>query len=125
MNPYHFNAAPNLFVFAKQLRKHQTPAEKALWEALRNREFKGYKFRRQHPFGKYIPDFYCHKAKLCIEVDGSIHRDEEVKKFDEIRQEAIESCGIKVIRFTNNEIMNDSEKVLGKIWEIIKGKDST
>jgi very-short-patch-repair endonuclease len=117
MKPYHFNAAPNLFVFARQLRKKQTLAEKELWEALRNRRFKGYKFRRQHPFGKYIPDFYCHSAKLCIEVDGAIHKDEDVKQMDEIRQEAIESCGIKVIRFTNDEIMDDKEKVLARICE--------
>jgi imidazole glycerol-phosphate synthase subunit HisF len=99
---------------AKDLRKNMTDAEKVLWFHLKQ-NLVGFKFRRQHPLGIYIADFYCHKAKLVIELDGSIHDNEEVKTNDEIRQRNIEEGGIKVIRFKNEEIFNDIETVLRRI----------
>jgi len=63
--------------FARELREKQTPAEALLWQLLRNRRLLGFKFRRQHQFGDYIADFYCHEARLIIECDGSVHNPHE------------------------------------------------
>ncbi len=76
---------------------------------------KGLKFRRQHPVRNYILDFYCHQLKLAIEADGSIHDKEESKITDLERQNYIESMGIVVIRFTNDEIQRHMESVIEKI----------
>lgn len=91
-----------------------TDAEKILWLYLKQ-HFEGFKFSRQHPFGIYIADFYCHKSKLVIEVDGKIHDDVEIKANDEARQQSIEEAGITVIRFRNEEIFKEPEMVLQKI----------
>lgn len=103
-----------IFENAKVLRKSMTDAEKALWFHLKQKP-DGFKFRRQHPLGVYIADFYCHKLKLVIELDGSVHNVEEVKINDEIRQRVIEESGIKVIRFTNERVFNDLEMVIQEI----------
>ena len=118
-NPYKsggmFDGASHLiFGMAKQLRKNMTDTEKILWSHLKQ-NINGYKFRRQHPFGIYIADFYCHKAKLIIELDGSVHNDENVKNNDEIRQRTIEERDIKVIRFSNERVFKDLEMVLQEI----------
>ena len=107
-------ASPLIFEMAKDLRKNMTDAEKILWLYLKQ-HFEGFKFRRQHPFGIYIADFYCHKSKLVIEVDGKIHDDVEIKANDEARQQSIEEAGITVIRFRNEEIFKEPEMVLQKI----------
>ena len=106
-----FGASKIIFENAKELRKNMTNAEKILWGYLKAKP-NGYKFRRQHPLGIYIADFYCHKLKLVIELDGSIHDKEEVKMNDEERQKLIEEDGLIVIRFKNNEIMNNIDEVL-------------
>ena len=85
----HAGAKPELFRFAEKLRANMTEAEKKLWEFLRLKP-KGFKFRRQHPLGRYILDFYCHKAKLAIEIDGKYHELSEQKKLDETRTNEIE-----------------------------------
>ena len=77
-------ADANLFARANSLRKRQTHAEETLWLYLRQKPL-GYKFRRQHPFGIYILDFFCYKLNLIIEVDGSVHNDPQVKANDEYR----------------------------------------
>ena len=82
-----------------------------LWGYLKAKP-NGFKFRRQHPLGIYIADFYCHKLKLVIELDGSVHDNEEVKKNDALRQKLIEEDGLNVIRFTNKEVMNNIQNVL-------------
>ncbi len=69
---FYYNTTAGILKLAGELRKNQTPAEKALWQALRKRNLRGHKFRRQHPVGHFIVDFYCHSSKLVIEVDGSI-----------------------------------------------------
>jgi very-short-patch-repair endonuclease len=79
----------------------------------------GYKFRRQHPIGLYIADFYCHKAKLVIEVDGSIHNLNDIKEFDEIRENELVNRGYTVLRFTNQQVMERAEEVLKIISERI------
>ena len=107
-----------LFENATQLRKNMTAAEMSLWLHLR-KGLNGYKFRRQHPIGVYIADFYCHKAKLIIELDGSIHNQENVKINDAIRQADLEKWGYKVIRFTNHEVFEQLELVVKKISDKI------
>ena len=87
-------ANPLVFARAEELRKTMTHAEELLWYHLKQKP-EGYKFRRQHPFGPYIFDFYCHKAKLVVEIDGSIHELEEVKINDEIRLKTIEDSGLR------------------------------
>ena len=106
-----FGASKIIFENAKELRKNMTHAEKILWNHLKVKP-NGYKFRRQHPLGIYIADFYCHKLKLVIEIDGSIHDNDEVKLNDEERQKLIEEDGLTVMRFKNAEILNDIANVL-------------
>ena len=107
-----------IFENATQLRKNMTAAEMSLWLHLRSGLF-GYKFRRQHPISIYIADFYCHRAKLIIELDGSIHNQEDVKKNDAIRQADLEKWGYTVIRFTNHEVFEQLELVVKKISDKI------
>jgi imidazole glycerol-phosphate synthase subunit HisF len=114
-----FDGAGNLiFQNAKALRKQPTDAERMLWMHLRTRPG-GHKFRRQHPAGNFILDFYCHALKLAIEVDGSVHNDAQVKLDDQERQTILENTGITVIRFTNTEIMQQMESVMNRIEEAI------
>jgi len=100
---------------AKEMRKNPTPAEAKLWSALRNRK-SGFKFRRQHPIANYIVDFVCIEKGLIIEVDGDIHQYQLSKDYE--RQLLLEEKkGYKVIRFTNNEILNNIDNVLNNIEE--------
>ncbi len=99
---------------ACQLRKAQTPAESRLWHELRNRRFVGYKFRRQHPVGPYIADFYCHDANLIIELDGESHLGQE--QYDRRRQEWLEVQGFKVLRFYNNDIPANLDEMMECIF---------
>ena len=91
------------------LRKESTPAERKLWSRIRNDQL-GVTFRRQHAVGNYIPDFYSPKAKLIIELDGSQHLEQE--KYDEERTEYLKSQGYRVIRFWNNDVMNNIDSVI-------------
>ena len=111
----HKGADKKLFGFARENRKKLTEAEHILWQYLRNRKLGGLKFRRQHPLGKFIADFYLHEAKLVIELDGDYHHEEEQKEYDSGRTYEIKELGIQVIRFTNNEVLKDIEKVLQTI----------
>jgi very-short-patch-repair endonuclease len=103
--------------FARTLRKGQTKAEKIVWELLRKRKFKYLKFRRQHVIEGFVIDFYCHELRLGVEVDGGIHL--KRKDYDRLRQEVIESEGIKIIRVLNNELIGTREMALKKLEEII------
>ena len=107
-----------LFEKAKQLRNNMTGTEEILWMHLRN-GINGFKFRRQHPIGNYIVDLFCFKAKLVIEIDGSVHNKDEIKENDINRQKELESLGYTVIRFTNIEIHKQVETVLNKISELL------
>lgn len=108
-------AGAKLFKFSNILRKNQTEAEEVMWQNLRNRKVLGFKFRRQHPLDKYIADFYCHEAKLVIEIDGKIHNIPEQQEYDKKRSSDIEEMGIKVIRFTNKAVNEDLQEVLNAI----------
>lgn len=103
-----------LFKRAKELRENMTEAEIVLWEYLRQHPL-GYKFRRQHPIGIYVVDFYCHKLKLVIEVDGWVHQKEEVMEADVVRQRQLELDGLRVARFTNEEVLRKKEIVIERI----------
>lgn len=116
-----YDANPLLFDRAKYLRNHLTDAEMKLWGYLRTNPM-GYKFRRQHPIGIYIADFYCHALKLVIEADGSIHNQEEVQQTDIERQELLEATGLKVIRFTNYDILKNIEYVIEQINIMLTAK---
>ena len=114
-----FYGAFNLiYIRAKELRGNMTEAELVLWEYLRQHPL-GYKFRRQHPIRIYVVDFYCHKLKLVIEVDGSIHGEKEVQEADVKRQRQLELEGLKVVRFTNEEVLKTREVVIEKITLLI------
>lgn len=91
-----------------------THAELVLWEYLRTHPL-GFKFRRQHPLGIFIVDFYCHKLKLVIEVDGNIHDSEEAQNRDKEREVAIVRDGLKMMRFKNDEVLKESQIVFQKI----------
>lgn len=110
-----YGARKGTFGKAAELRKKQTTAEELLWEKLRRKQLAGFRFRRQHPIGEYIADFYCHKAKLIIEVDGDIHNTENQKKHDAKRSSKMRSLGIRVLRFTNYHIDSYMPEVLEAI----------
>ena len=107
-----------LFENAKKLRKKMTYAEEVMWMHLK-KGINGYKFRRQHPIGTYIADFFCHKAKLIIEIDGSIHNSDENKKNDFIKERDLKKLGYTIVRFTNDQVSKQIETVLNKISEIV------
>lgn len=108
-------AHPQIFQNADELRKNMTKAEKMLWEKLRKKRLDGFRFRNQHPISRYVLDFYCFKAKLGIEIDGKHHNDEIQRFYDDDRTENLEELGVKVIRFSNEEVINDLEGVLTRI----------
>lgn len=101
-----YGAAPILFDLAKKLRNNVTPTEMILWGRLKE-YFPGIKFRRQHPISLYIADFYCHSEKLIIEVDGNIRDMPEIKFKDDVRQKDLEELGLKILRVTTKEVIND------------------
>jgi very-short-patch-repair endonuclease len=115
-----FGAKAELFSLALQMRKNPTEAERVMWKILRKFRQSGYPFRRQHPIEFYIADFYCHNLRLVIEVDGEIHTEKEIQSHDEGRTGELERFGIKVLRFTNNQILHDSDLVVEKIYATIK-----
>jgi very-short-patch-repair endonuclease len=98
---------------ARDLRRRMTPAERRLWAVLRDTRLHGVKFRRQHPVGKFVLDFYCPPAALAIEVDGEVHLHQA--EYDEARTTYLESFGIRVIRFQNDEVLSNLAGVLERI----------
>jgi very-short-patch-repair endonuclease len=103
---------PSIRTRARELRQPQTPAERALWRRLRNRQL-GPKFRRQHPIGRFIVDFYCAEARLATEIDGDSHA--EQAKYDAQRTAWLAEQGTRVIRFTNRQVHQQIEAVLEAI----------
>lgn len=114
-NNLHKNSRASTFENARSLRKKQTKAEGILWEALRNDKVCSLKFRRQHPFDDYILDFYNHKMKLVVEVDGGVHNEPDVADYDKIRTNNLNENGLTVLRFSNNEVEKDLKTVITKI----------
>jgi very-short-patch-repair endonuclease len=105
---------------AKELRKKMTDAEAKLWEKVRRKGILGLKFRRQQIIEGFIADFYCHQAKLVIEVDGDYHNRETQKKEDEHRRNVFAIRGLEEIRFCNNDVINCTDDVIRLIKEKVK-----
>ncbi len=114
----YYGAAPVTFQKARQLRNKTTTAEQLLWEKVKGKQICNARFRRQHPISKFIVDFYCHAAKLIIEIDGKIHL--KSKEYDKERTDILRSYNLEVIRFSNMEIETNIEKVLKKITLKVK-----
>ena len=91
-----------------------------LWEAIRLKKLNGFKFRNQHAIGSYVVDFYCHESKLAVEVDGEYHAEPNQKEYDEERTMRIEASGVKIIRFTNHEVLTNLAVILEKIKANLK-----
>ena len=101
---------------AREFRGRATEAETILWERLRDRRTGGLKFRRQHPVGQFVLDFYCVDAALAVEVDGGVHA--ERRELDALRQEFLKERGITTVRFANKEVVDDLNTVLARILEL-------
>jgi len=114
-----YGASKNIFLRAIELRNNMTLAEKLLWEELKRKEIFNARFKRQHPIDIFVVDFYCHKHKLAIEVDGEIHLKEEVLEYDDGRSHDIEKLGIKILRFTNKDVIENIEMVKKRILQEI------
>jgi len=110
-----YNAKEGVIDFSRKLRKRMTPGEKILWKKLRRKKIKGVRIRRQHPIEYYIADFYCHEARLVIEVDGLIHNSKERINYDLNRNAEMDRLGIKVIRFSDWEVKNNMTQVIAII----------
>ena len=108
----------SLIVFARELRKNSTIAERKLWHTLRSKNFMGLKFRRQEPIGNYIVDFVCYEKKLIVELDGGQHNEFSEKEIP--RTKALEKEGYKILRFWNSDVINNIEGVLTVIKENCK-----
>jgi adenine-specific DNA-methyltransferase len=106
------------------LRRNQTEAEKKLWDILRNRQLAGVKFRRQFPIGQYIVDFYSSEYKLGIEADGGQHYEDRGRQQDELRTKELANLGVKILRFSNLDILNNIEGVYQVIQEAIKDNNN-
>jgi very-short-patch-repair endonuclease len=102
--PMHFNATFTTKSNAKNLSRPLTPAENRFWQYVRSRKMEGYKFRRQHPIGKFIVDFYCHRLRLVVEIDGSIHELNHIKKYDLEREARLKELGLSILRFSNEDV---------------------
>jgi very-short-patch-repair endonuclease len=104
---------------ARGLRRRPTDAEKKLWRLLRDRRFADVKFRRQHPVGPYVVDFFCARAKLVLELDGGGHADQKKTVGDENRSRELQRLGFRVLRFWNTDVLQNPEGVLKRIAEAL------
>jgi very-short-patch-repair endonuclease len=116
----YFNAKPETLETAKLLRKKMTYCETLLWEKLKGKQIGGHRFRRQHPIDFFIADFYCHDARLVVEVDGEVHNQNE--EYDDGRSAEMERYGIEVIRFTNRDAEANIEDVIYKIKQTVNNR---
>ncbi|MBE7516323.1 MAG: endonuclease domain-containing protein [Chloracidobacterium sp.] len=114
-HPDDINNLPHLAEFRKELRSSMTHAEASLWNMLKNSQFEGRKFRRQHSVGNYILDFYCPAERLAIELDGSKHFSGKGQAYDRERTKYLESQDIRVLRFENERIFHDRDWVADMI----------
>ena len=107
----------------QQLRKNMTKAEIFLWSKLKRKSLNGLKFRRQYGINNYIVDFYCPELKLAVEIDGSVHSYNSKIISDKKRQNCIESLGIKILRYSNNDVIKNVDSVLNDILTTTGRKD--
>jgi very-short-patch-repair endonuclease len=119
-NHRHFlHYTPSLIPAARRLRQNMTEAERKLWKYLRGKQMQ-FRFRRQIPSGQYILDFYCPKANLVIEVDGSHHFTEQGMKRDHVRDSYLQQQGLKVLRLSDRDVLMNISGVQQKIYEEIE-----
>jgi len=114
----HYN--PYLRQKARELRKNLTESEQQLWSRLRRKQVLGVQFYRQRPIGKYIVDFYCPKAKLVIEIDGSQHLAPEGARKDQARDEYLRAMGLKVLRFNSRAVLKHIDDVLEVVYGVVE-----
>jgi len=114
----YFGARSETLAAAKILRRNMTITEKTLCVRLNQKKVSGIRFRSQYPISFFIADFYCHEARLVIEIDGEIHK--QRKEYDDGRSAEMEKYYIKVIRFTNLEVKNNMEEVIRRIEDEVK-----
>ncbi|HNR76720.1 MAG TPA: endonuclease domain-containing protein [Parvularculaceae bacterium] len=117
MNESRFSVTRKTTERAQRLRREATPAERKLWARFKAKKLNGLAFRRQHPIGPYIVDFYCAALKLAIEIDGDSHGSEEALRRDEKRSAFIASKGVRIIRFWNSDIHERLDGALADILE--------
>ena len=103
-------------ILRKELRSHATPAEAVLWKMLKGRNADGMKFRRQQGIGPYVLDFYCPELRLCVELDGSSH--DYKYEYDEQRTEFLQNQGIRVLRFSNEQVWQGLDFVVDEIVRV-------
>jgi len=115
---FYYGASTEMLSRAAQLRKNQTGVEKVLWKKLEKNCFENLRFRRQHPISKFIVDFYCHELLLVIELDGSIHNKPEVAERDHGREVELNKLGLKILRFTNDEVIHNMDTILNQIKKV-------
>ena len=118
-NPIYCGTTVPTVAMANALRKEMTEEETILWSKIRKRQLHGFKFRRQHPINQFIADFYCHDKKLVIEVDGGYHNEQTQSERDVQRTFELEKLGIKVLRFNNDEVKNEIERVINLIEQAL------
>jgi very-short-patch-repair endonuclease len=114
---------PALLQRAREMRREPTEPERRLWQKVRRKQLDGYKFRRQHPIGRFILDFYCHEARLVVELDGESHAFQE--EYDAARTEWLEAQGLRVLRFPNHVVMKNMEGVLETILMACRRSDES
>lgn len=121
MQPYN----KNLKLPSRDLRRNMTDAEQWLWQRLRRKQILGLQFYRQKPILNFIVDFYCSAAKLVIECDGGQHYTEDGLKADQIRDQALSELGLVVLRFSNRQILIETDAVVDQIYWIAKQRLET
>ena len=110
----------NLKLPSRDLRSNMTDAEQWLWQRLRRKQILGLQFYRQKPILNFIVDFYCSAAKLVIECDGGQHYTEDGLKADQIRDQALSELGLVVLRFSNRQILTETDAVVEQIYSVVK-----
>ena len=121
--PHHPAKLPDdIRAYAREMRSKMTDAEALLWMLLRNRRIAGAKFRRQHPVGRYILDFYCVEQQLGVELDGGQHG--EAVTYDQRRDDWLRGQGIQVLRFWNNQMLAEAEAVMEVIYRAVVENDA-
>lgn len=116
----HFDRTTQKTARARKLRREATPAEQKLWFHLRGDQMAGFSFRRQHPAGAYVLDFYCPTAKLAVELDGEQHGMAQGLTRDRVRCEFLKNRGIRTLRFWNHELKDNLEGCVQSIYRALK-----
>jgi very-short-patch-repair endonuclease len=114
-----YDAPASIFKKAAMLRRNQTPHERLLWDKLKANQILGLRFKPQHPIELFIVDFYCHRCKLVIEIDGDSHLRKEELFRDQIKTESLTNLGLTILRFTNEDVENNIDSVIRRLIDRI------